>query len=61
MEDKLTLILELALIGCILVILGFVGLFTTPQKEPKQMTIYECLETTGDYSLCERKIINGRQ
>lgn len=58
--DKLTLALELGLSGCILVIIGFLIMFTTPQKEPKQMTIYECLETMGDYSLCERKIINGR-
>ena len=51
----------LALIGCVLVIMGLIGLFLAPQKEPKSMTIYECLETMGDYTLCERKIINGRQ
>lgn len=58
--DRTILALEIALAGCILVIIGFVGLFTRPYNEPKQMTIYECLETMGDYSLCERKIINGR-
>lgn len=59
--DKLINVMILALIGCVLVIMGLIGLFLAPQKEPKSMTIYECLETMGDYTLCERKIINGRQ
>ena len=58
--DRTILALEIALAGCILVIIGFVGLFTRPYNEPKGMTLTECLEAVGDYTLCERKLTNGK-
>lgn len=52
--------LELALFSLILVLNGMLLIITTPKDKPKGMNLTECLEAVGDYSLCERKIINGR-
>ena len=58
--DIIMLALIFGLFGCILIIFGFILLITTPSKQPKGMTMNDCLEAVGDYKLCERKLTNGK-
>ena len=58
--DIIMLALIFGLFGCILIIFGFILLITIPDKQPKGMTMNDCLEAVGDYKLCERKLNNGR-
>ena len=49
--------MAIGLLGCILCMFGFVALFTYPPKtEKKPMTMDECLQTIGNYELCENKM-----
>lgn len=58
--DIIMLALIFGLFGCILIIFSFILLITTPSKQPKGMSMNDCLEAVGDYNLCERKLTNGR-
>ena len=58
--DIIMLALIFGLFGCILIIFGFILLITIPDKQPKGMTMNDCLEAVGDYKLCERKLTNGQ-
>ena len=58
--DIIMLALIFGLFGCILIIFGFILLITIPDKQPKGMSMNDCLEAVGDYKLCERKLTNGR-
>lgn len=50
-------IMVIVILGCILCMFGFVALFTYPPKtEKKPMTMDECLQTIGNYELCENKM-----
>ena len=49
--------MAIGLLGCILCMFGFVALFTYPPKTKKKpMTMDECLQTIGNYELCENKM-----